>query len=188
LLPIAAPSSFNQEKNMKTKNCSDLILGTLFGTLLVASYQPSAIADEVFKRDYDFSTPIPATGKVTIRKPIQDLPAKSLFASCPAKSNLQEFAESTSFLVMICRDRKNELQKYWLQKNKKTGSVLRLTARDLPRQPYAGWKHGDYEVSLYGDGRNPELINAYVESYNRKTKLGKAEALLYYYSKFHVSP
>jgi hypothetical protein len=173
---------------MKTKNCSDLILGTVFGTLLVASYQPSAIADSVFKRDYDFSTPIPATGKVTIRKPIQDLPAKSLFAACPAKSNLQEFAESTSFLVMICRDRKNELQKYWIQKNKKTGSVVRLISWDFPNSQPSAWKNGNYQVSLYRDGRNPELINAYVESYNSKTKLGKAEALLYYYSKFHVSP
>ncbi|TYQ23991.1 hypothetical protein PseudUWO311_20740 [Pseudanabaena sp. UWO311] len=172
---------------MKTKNCSNLIFGTLLGTLLVASYQPFAIADDIFKRDYDFSTPIPATGKVTIRKPIQDLPKKSLFASCPVKSDLQDFAESTSFLVMICRDQKNVLQKYWIQKNKKTGSVLRLTAKDLPNSQPSVWKSGNYQVYLYHDGRNPQLINAYLESCNMKTKKGRAEALLYYYSKFHVS-
>lgn len=172
---------------MKTKNCLDLIFGTLFGTLLVASYQPFAIADAVFTRDYEFSTPIPTTGKVTIRKPIQGLPAKSLFASCPAKSELQEFAKSTSFLVMICRDQKNVLQKYWIQKNKKTGSVVSLTARDLLNSQPSVWKSGNYQVYLYHDGRNPQLINAYLESYNMKTKKGRAEALLYYYSKFHVS-
>ena len=92
---------------------------------LVASYQPVAIAQDSFKRDYGFSTTLPQTGKVTIRKPITDLPAKSLFESCPKKSDLQEFAESTSFLVMICRDRQNDLQKYWIQKNKKSGKILR---------------------------------------------------------------
>ncbi|PZV18953.1 MAG: hypothetical protein DCF20_02585 [Pseudanabaena sp.] len=168
---------------MKSKNFWNVILGAL----IVASYQPLAIADEVFKRDYGFSTPIPATGKVTIRKPIKDLPAKSLFAICPAKSSLQDFAESTSFLVMICRDKKNELQKYWIQKNKKTGSVLRLTALDLPNSQPSAWTSGDYQVNIYRDGRNPQLINAYLESYNTKTKQGRAEALLYYYSKFHVS-
>jgi hypothetical protein len=172
---------------MKTKNCLDLIFGTLFGTLLVASYQPFAITDDVFIRDYEFSTPIPTTGKVTIRKPILDLPKKSLFASCPAKSDLQDFAESTSFLVMICRDQQNVLQKYWIQKNKKTGAVVRLTARDLPNSQPSMWKSGNYQVYLYHDGRNPELINAYLESYNMKAKKGRAEALLYYYSKFHVS-
>ncbi len=172
---------------MKIKNCLDLIFGSLFGTLLIASYQPFVIADDIFKRDYDFSTPIPATGKVTIRKPIQDLPKKSLFASCPVKSDLQDFAESHSFLVMICRDQKNVLQKYWIQKNKKTGSVVHLTARDLLNSQPSVWKSGNYQVYLYHDGRNPQLINAYLESYNMKTKKGRAEALLYYYSKFHVS-
>lgn len=173
---------------MNTKNCSNLIFGTLFGALLVAGYQPFAIADEVFTRDYEFSTPIPTTGKVTIRKPLKDLPKKTLFASCPAKSDLQYFAESTSFLVIICRDQQNVLQKYWIQKNKKTGAVVRLTAQDLPNSQPSVWKSGNYQVYLYHDGRNPQLINAYLESYNVKTKKGRSEALLYYYSKFHVSP
>jgi hypothetical protein len=173
---------------MNTKNCSNLIFGTLFGALLVAGYQPFAIADEVFTRDYEFSTPIPTTGKVTIRKPLKDLPKKTLFASCPAKSDLQDFAESTSFLVIICRDQQNVLQKYWIQKNKKTGAVVRLTAQDLPNSQPSVWKSGNYQVYLYHDGRNPQLINAYLESYNLITKKGRAEALLYYYSKFHVSP
>lgn len=161
---------------------TNLFLNVIFGTLLVASYQPLAIAQESFKRDYEFSTPISKTGKVTIRKPIQDLPAKSIFTSCPSKSSLQDFAESSSFLVMICRDQKNKAQKYWIQKNKKTGSILRLTAKDLPNSQPALWRSGDYQVYIYHDGRNPELINAYLESYNTKTKQGRGEALLYYYS------
>ncbi|PZO43482.1 MAG: hypothetical protein DCF19_05965 [Pseudanabaena frigida] len=168
---------------MKTKNFFNII----FGTLIVACYQSQAIADFIVKRDYDFATLLPQTGKVTIRKPIQDLPAQSLFESCPPQSYLQDFAESTHFLVMVCRDRRNEFQKYWIQKNKKTGSILRLTAQDKPQSEPSLWKNGVYSVSLYIDGRSPELTNAYLESYNLKTQQGRAEALLYHYSEFYGS-
>ncbi len=164
---------------MSIKNC----LITVFGMVLVASYQPMAIAQDLLKRDYGFSIPLPQTGKVTIRKPITNLPAKSLFESCPIKSDLQDFAESTSFLVMICRDRQNDLQKHWIQKNKKSGKISRLTALDLPRSQPVPWKVGDYNLSIYADGLGQ--INAYLESYNPKTKLGRAEALLYHYSKYY---
>ena len=165
-----------------TKNCLNIVISMA----LIGSYQPNAIAQE-FKRDYEYKTPIPKTGQVTIRKPIQDVPTKALFESCPPKSYIYDFAESTNFLVMVCRDRTNDLRKYWIQKNKKTGSVLRLTAQDLPHSQPSVWKSGNYQVYLYHDGRNPELINAYLESYNVITKKGRAEALLYYYSKFYVS-
>ena len=103
-------------------------LMAFLGIALVASYQPSAIAEFTIKRDYEYQTPLPQTGKVTIRLPIQDLPADSLFESCPKKSYLQDFAESSHYLVMVCRDKTNKLKKYWLQKTIKTGKVLRLTA------------------------------------------------------------
>jgi len=109
---------------MSIKNC----LITIFGIALVASYQPSAIAEFTVNRDYEYKTPLPQTGQVTIRLPIEDLPVAKLFESCPKKSYLQEFAESSHYLVMVCRDKTNKLKKYWLQKTIKTGKVLRLTA------------------------------------------------------------
>lgn len=144
----------------------------------------SAIAGD-FKRDYEPTVPLAQTGQLTVRKPIRDLPAKSLFNRCPTVSHLEEFAESTHFLVMVCRDDRNDLKKYWIQKTKKTGKILRLTARDAPRSQPSRWKNGDYTVDLYSDGRRPEQLNAYVESYNTKTQQGQAEALLYHYSKFY---
>jgi hypothetical protein len=156
----------------------------ILGFMLITFCQPCAIASD-FNRDYEFSTPLPQTGKVTIRQPIQALPAKSLFDRCPVKSHLEAFAESTHFLVMVCRDNSNDLKKYWIQKTLKTGKVLRLTAEDKPHSQPANWTHGDYSVSIYADGARPELTNAYLESYNTKTQQGRAEALLYHYSTFY---
>ena len=88
----------------------------------------------------------------------------SLFESCPKKSYLQEFAESSNYLVMVCRDQANNLQKYWLQKAKKTGKVIRLTTQDRANSQPSLWKSGDYQVTLYADGIGRG--NAYLESYN----------------------
>lgn len=156
----------------------------VMGLLALIVIAGSAIAGD-FKRDYEPTAPLAQTGRLTIRKPIQVLPAKSLFDRCPAVSHLEEFAESTQFLIMVCRDDRNDLKKYWIQKTRKTGKVLRLTARDAPQSQPSGWKNGGYTVYLYSDGRQPEQLNAYVESYNTKTQQGQAEALLYHYSKFY---
>ena len=153
---------------------------------LVVSHHPNAIAEFTVKRDYEYKTPLPQTGRVTIRLPIQNLPVASLFESCPKKSHLQEFAESSNYLVMVCRDQANNLQKYWLQKTKKTGKVIRLTAQDRPNSQPSLWKSGDYQVTLYADGIGRG--NAYLESYNLKTQKGRSEALLYHYSKFYSNP
>ena len=161
-----------------TKNCLNIVVSMA----LIGSYQPNAIAQE-FKRDYEYKTPIPKTGQVTIRKPIQDVPTKALFESCPPKSYIYDLAESTNFLVMVCRDRTNDLRKYWIQKNKKTGKISRLSAQDQPNSQPALWESGDYSVYLYIDGVGRG--NAYLESYNKKSKQGRAEALLYHYSKVY---
>jgi len=167
---------------MSIKNC----LNTIFGIALVASYQPMAIAEFTIQRDYEYKTPLPQTGKVTIRLPIQDLHLAKLFESCPKKSYLQEFGESSHYLVMVCRDQTNNLQKYWLQKTIKTGKVLRLTTQDQPNSQPSLWKSGDYQVALYADGIGRG--NAYLESYNMKTQKGRSEALIYHYSKFYGNP
>ena len=139
---------------------------------------------QTVKRDYEASTPLPQTKQVTIRQPLQDLPSDQLFAKCPENSQLTEFAESNNFIVMVCREGGDRgLTKHWLQKSKKTGKQLQLIAQDRPNSQPSAWKSGDYEVSIYADGARPNLINAYLESYNTKTKQGRSEALIYHYAK-----
>ncbi len=138
---------------------------------------------QTIKRDYEASTPLPQTKKVTIRQPLQNLPSDRLFAKCPTNSQLTEFAESNNFLVMVCREGGDlGLTKHWLQKSKKTGKQMQLKAQDRPNSQPSTWKSGDYEVSIHSDGAKPNLINAYLESYNTKTKQGRSEALIYHYA------
>ena len=163
---------------MKLRHCFSLILGAA----ILLGAQSQAIAFDL-KRDYEFSTPLPQTGRVTIRKSIQALPATKLFERCPDNSRLEQFAESTHFLVVVCRDKRNQLKKYWVQREKKTGKTLRLTAQDEPQSQPSGWASGDNQFFLYADGRG--RINAYLEVYNLKKQTGWAEALLYHYDKFY---
>ena len=141
---------------------------------------------QTIKRDYETSTPLPQTKQVTIRQPLQALPSDRLFAKCPDRSQLTEFAESNNFLVMVCREGGDRgLTKHWLQKSKKTGKQMQLKAQDRPNSQPSAWKSGDYEVSIYSDGARPNLINAYLESYNTKTKQGRSEALIYHYATYY---
>jgi hypothetical protein len=145
----------------------------------------SALAEEI-QRDYPFEKPIPATGRLTQRLPLVKLPAAKQFKKCPAATKLVEYAESTSFQVMICADKKDlRNDKFWLQKSKKTGKLTQIAARKNPNAPGVLWESGDYRVMIYADGARPNTINAYVESYNLKTKRGRGEALLYHYSMFY---
>ena len=157
----------------------------LVASLMLIGYSGTAQADDL-KRDYEATTPLPQTGRLTIRRSISALPADQLFDRCPAQSRLEEFAESTRFLVMVCRDDRDALKKFWIQKTKKTGTITRLTGQDQPRSQPTPFASGDYRVLIYADGAKPSQLNAYLESYNAKTrKAGRAEALLYHYSKFY---
>lgn len=161
-------------------------LGLSFISSLMLTIGATGALAEGLKRDYGFSDPLPQTGRVTVRKGIQALPKNQLFDRCPAQSRLEEFAESTNFLVMICRDDRNNLKRFWIQKAKKTGEITKLTWLMDRGDPYKGWTSGDYSVSLYTDGVRPAgRANAYVESFNTRTKQGKAEALIYYYGRIY---
>jgi hypothetical protein len=139
---------------------------------------------QTLKRDYEFKQPLPQTKQVTIRQPLKALPSDRVFTRCPKNSQLTEFAESNNFLVMICREGGDlGLKKYWIQQTKKTGKLLQLTAQDKPGVLLSPWQSGDYQVSIYADGRGP--INAYLESYNTRTMQGRAEALIYHYDDFY---
>jgi hypothetical protein len=156
-----------------------------FSTALIATAILPGFAQTI-KRDYETSTPLPQTKLVTIRQPLKALPSDRLFAKCPANSQLTEFAESNNFLVMVCREGGDRgLTKHWLQKSKKTGKQTQLKAQDQPNSQPSAWKSGDFEVSIYADGAKPTLINAYLESYNTKTKQGRSEALIYHYSTYY---
>jgi hypothetical protein len=152
-------------------------------TILVAISIPPGFTQTI-KRDYEASTPLPQTKQLTIRQPLKELPSDRLFAKCPANSQLTEFAESNNFLVMVCREGGDRgLTKHWLQKSKKTGKQTQLKAQDRPNSQPSTWKSGDYEASINSDGAKPNLVNAYLESYNTKTKQGRSEALIYHYAK-----
>jgi len=159
-----------------------LVLSLGMGFCVLTGGLGSAIAGD-FKRDYEPKIPLPQTQRLTIRKSIRALPATRLFDRCPTNSHLEEFAESTHFLVMVCRDDRDALKKYWIQKTKQTAKVIRLTARDEPRSQPSLWKNGDDEVDLYKDGVGK--LNAYFQAYNTKTQQGWAEALLYHYWQFY---
>jgi hypothetical protein len=158
-----------------------------FSATLIATTITPGFAQTI-KRDYEASTPLPQTKQLTIRQPLQALPSDLLFAKCPANSQLTEFAESNNFFVMVCREGGDRgLTKHWLQKFKKTGKQMQLIAQDRPNSQPSTWKSGDYEVRIYADGARPNLTNAYLESYNTKTKLLRSEALIYHYAT-HYKP
>ena len=158
------------------------LLGSTLGALVLAIAADGAIALEMV-RDYEYKTPIPATKQVTIRKNISDLPQNKLFEPCRLNSYLHDFAESSNYLIMVCPGQGNDLRKYWSQKDKVTGNVLRLVAEDKPRSQPSLWKSGDLSLSLYFDGVGRG--NAYLEVYNLKAQQGYGEALLYHYRKVY---
>jgi hypothetical protein len=158
-------------------------LAGIIAVLIIES--ASALAEEI-QRDYPFEKPIPTTGHLTQRLPLVKLPAAKQFKKCPDTTKLVEYAESTSFQVMICANKKDpRSDKFWLQKSKKTGKLTQIAARRNPNVPGALWESGDYRVMIYADGARPDTVNAYLESYNLKTKRGRGEALLYHYSMFY---
>jgi|GEM_PF-1974775 len=133
--------------------------------------------------DFDFDVAIPAIGRVTIRKNIRHLPNSRLFSNCPEGTRLNQFAESTTYLVTICSDEEdlNE-DKYWIQLNKITGEIKNLIAfYPTYRELGPSWKDGDLGLYLYIDGRDPECdgINAYL------ARGGSWEALWYHYDRYY---
>lgn len=159
----------------------------LAGLTVLTACGTSAVAEEL-QRDFPFNQPIPETGRVTQRLPLNQLPAAKLFSKCPESTKLAQYAESSHFQVIICTDKKAARSfKYWIQKSKRTNKISQIIARTDPNSLESVWESGDYRVMIYADGARPDTINAYLESYNRKTQKGIAEALLYHYSLFYSS-
>ena len=154
-----------------------------FGLALVATaacsipYSPMATAQSGIE-DYRFSTPLPQTGKVTIRRSLKAFNRQRMFTACPKNSRLYAFAESTHYLVQICAQQ--GVPRYYLSKGKQDGSRLTIEDRDSSRTRQLIFANKDYLYILYRDGARPERINAYLQVF-RKDQQILGEALLYLY-------
>ncbi len=150
----------------------------------LASSAPAAIvlptaADA--QPDYAPTTPLPATGKVTIRADIRSLELDRLIAECPADSGPYAFAESTHYQVQICSAEYDPWQpKYYISQSKTDSSRLEITSTDPDEARQLMFRNAGYSYIIYRDSARPELTNAYLEIYSPDGNQS-AEALLYLY-------
>ncbi|MBW4561309.1 MAG: hypothetical protein KME32_09140 [Mojavia pulchra JT2-VF2] len=137
-----------------------------------------------YLRDYGFSTPLPQTGKVTIRRSLREFKRNQMFKSCPANSNLYAYAESTNYQVEICTKEKTYNQpKYYLSRAKNGKSSLTITSKDEDAAYQLIFNNNGYTYSIYRDGGGPQnAINAYLEV-TRPDGKTIGEALLYLYER-----
>lgn len=163
---------------MKGRSIFSLIM-----SLTILSVSSLPISAQEIKKHYEATTPLPGIGRVTIRDNIRNLPTNRIFRKCPSNSMIIEFAESKSYLVIICSDENDHnLPKYWIERRKNGGSDLIVNASSNTNEP-ATYKRGEYSYWIYSDGIHPEKMNAYLQRYNRNTQRGSAEALLFYYNR-----
>jgi hypothetical protein len=142
---------------------------------------PKAAESAEIRRDYEFKTPLPATGRVTIRSHIRSLDASRLIADCPKNSLPYAFAESSNYQVQICSaENDREQPKYFILRAKNGGNVQRITSADAEAARQLIFRHQDHTYVIYRDGAVPEKLNAYLEIFSPDGR-GFAEALLYLY-------
>lgn len=140
---------------------------------------PTAVSEP--QQDYAATSPIPATGQVTIRNDIRNLDVSQLIANCPADSAPYAFAESTHYRVQICSQEYDPWQpKYYVGQAKDGSGELRITSDRPDEARQLIFQSGGYTYILYRDGARPEQINAYLEVYTPSGK-NYAEALWYLY-------
>ena len=137
-----------------------------------------------YLRDYNFSTPLPQTGKVTIRRSLREFKQNRMFKACPANSELYAFAESTNYQVEICtKEHTLKQPKYYLSRAKNGSSSLTIKSNDEDAAYQLIFQNNGYTYSIYRDGgssKNP--INAYLEV-TRPDGKTFGEALIYLYER-----
>lgn len=137
-----------------------------------------------YLRDYNFSTPLPQTGKVTIRRTLAEFKQNRMFKACPANSELYAFAESTNYQVEICtKEHTLKQPKYYLSRAKNGSSSLTIKSNDEDAAYQLIFQNNGYTYSIYRDGgssKNP--INAYLEV-TRPDGKTFGEALIYLYER-----
>jgi hypothetical protein len=135
-------------------------------------------------RDYDPMTPLPETGRVTLRADIASLNSDRLITDCPTDTALYAFAESSNYRVQICSQEYDPwMPKYYIGRAKDGGDELRLVNKDAYEARQLLFYNGDYRYNLYRDGARPEQMNAYLEIYSPDDRKTYAEALVYLYEK-----
>ncbi|MBW4445757.1 MAG: hypothetical protein KME38_02470 [Spirirestis rafaelensis WJT71-NPBG6] len=137
-----------------------------------------------YLRDYNFSTPLPQTGKVTIRRALREFKQNRMFKACPANSELYAFAESTNYQVEICtKEHTLKQPKYYFSRAKNGSSSLTIKSNDEDAAYQLIFQNNGYTYSIYRDGgssKNP--INAYLEV-TRPDGKTFVEALIYLYER-----
>lgn len=146
--------------------------------LTLLSFGNPSIAQGV--EDYGSFTPLPQTGRVTIRQPLKALDRQRLFAPCFSGTTLYAFAESTNYLVQICA--RNGVPRVYISKDKRNGRLLTVQDQDASRTRQLIFARGQYLYILYRDGRAPERMNAYLQVFRGQQQV-LGEALLYIYER-----
>jgi hypothetical protein len=135
-------------------------------------------------RDYGSMSPLPETGRVTLRADIASLNSDRLITDCPTDTALYAFAESSNYRVQICSQEYDPwLPKYYIGRAKDGGDELRLINKNTAEAQQLIFRNGDYMYTLYRDGARPERMNAYLEIYSPDDRKTYAEALVYLYEK-----
>lgn len=173
--PSASPSEPNLKANESESSQSEINQETN------QSESVTQTANEP-QRDYGATSPLPGTGKVTIRNDIRNLDPNLLIADCPADSAPYAFAESTNYRVQICSQEYDPWQpKYYIGQAKDGQGELRITSSDPNEARQLIFQNEGYTYILYRDSARPEQNNAYLEIYSPNGE-GRAEALLYLYT------
>ena len=137
--------------------------------------------DSSMQLDYEAMTPLPSTGKVTIRDSMRNLDLSRLIADCPPDSAPYAFAESTHYQVQICSQEYDPWQpKYYIGQAKDGSGELRITSSDPEAARQLIFRHDGYAYVIYRDSARPEQTNAYLEIYSPDGQ-NYAEALIYLY-------
>lgn len=140
------------------------------------------------QQDYAPTTPLPATGKVTIRDHIRNLDPERLITNCPADSAPYAFAESTHYRVQICSEEYDPwLPKYYLGQAKDGSGEIRITNSNVAEARQLIFKSSGYTYVLYRDAAQPEQVNAYLQVFTPDGD-SYAEALLYFYEATDAAP
>lgn len=132
-------------------------------------------------RDYDLTTPIATTGKMTVRDRIRYIDTDQLITDCPTDTAPYALAESTHYRVQICSEEFDpQLPKYYIGQAKDGSGELRITSTNLDEARQLVFKNDDYTYVLYQDSNRPDQTNAYLEVYT-PDGASYAEALFYLY-------
>lgn len=184
--PSQAPASVESSQSAASDSTSSVPVTTESASIASSpSPVPLSQAPEPdtarVQRDYAPTTPLPATGQVTVHGSIRDVESDRMIADCPSDSAPYAFAESTHYLVQICSAEYDPwLPKYYMSRAKDGSGSLEITNSNPDTAQQLIFTNGDYTYTLYRDSARPDQTNAYLEIHTPDGTT-HAEALLYFY-------